>query len=73
LELGRVRIPALLPNQNYQTMKHILTALAVILGASAQMIFIGINGLTLISVPITIYLGILVMEKITETEKQINI
>ena len=54
-------------------MKQILTALAVILGASAQMIFIGINGLTLISVPITIYLGILVMEKMTETEEQTNI
>lgn len=54
-------------------MKQTLIALAVILAALAQMIFIGINGLTLISVPITIYLGILVIEKTTETEEQTNI
>ena len=69
MEFGRVQIPAPLQNQNYQTMKQVLTALATILGALAQMCFIGINGLTLISIPITIYLGLLVIEKITETNE----
>jgi len=53
-------------------MKQILIALATILGAFAQMCFIGLNGLTLISIPMTIYLGLLVIEKITET-KETNI
>lgn len=48
-----------------------LGLLATIAGAFAQMYFIGINGLTLISIPLTIFLGIHVVEKITEEEKTI--
>ena len=73
MELGRVRIPALLPNQNYQTMKQTLIALAIIALSAIQGLFIGLNGLTIISIPMTIYLGLLVIEKVTETDKQTNI
>jgi hypothetical protein len=54
-------------------MKQIIIALATIIGAVAQMCFIGINGLTLISIPLTIFLGLHVIEKVTETDKQTNI
>jgi hypothetical protein len=72
LELGRVQIPALLPNQNYQTMKQTLIAIVIIALSAIQGLFIGLNGLTIISIPMTIYLGLLVIEKITEKQKEIN-
>lgn len=48
--------------------KQIITAVAIILAVFAQMAFIGINGLTLISIPLTIFLGLEVIEKITKQE-----
>lgn len=53
--------------------KQIIIALAVITAISLQAILLGINGLTLISIPMTIYLGLEVIEKITETEETTNI
>lgn len=50
-------------------MKQVFIGVATILATFAQIYFIGINGLTLISLPITIYLGIEVIEKLTETEE----
>ena len=73
MELGGIRFPALLPNQNYQTMKQTLIALVIIALSAIQGLFIGLNGLTIISIPMTIYLGLLVIEKVTETDKQTNI
>ena len=50
--------------------KQIIIALAVITAISLQAILLGINGLTLISIPMTIYLGLEVIEKITENETE---
>lgn len=50
-------------------MKSIVIALATIVAASTQAYFIGLNGLTLISIPITIFLGIEVIEKVTEKKE----
>ena len=46
--------------------KDIIGLTAIILASVAQISLIGINGLTLISVPMTIFLGLLVMEKLDE-------
>lgn len=46
----------------------IIIALCIILACVAQVCVIGINGLTLLSLPITIFLGLNVIEKQTETE-----
>ena len=51
-------------------MKSILIALATIVAVCAQTYFIGLNGLTLISIPMTIYLGLLVIEKVTEKKEE---
>jgi uncharacterized membrane protein len=53
-------------------MKQILIAIATIVAACTQAYFLGLNGLTLISIPMTIYLGLEVIEKVTEnkTEKE---
>lgn len=53
-------------------MKQILIAIATIVATCAQVYFIGLNGLTLISIPMTIFLGLEVIEKVTEkvTEKE---
>lgn len=51
-------------------MKPILIALATIVAVCAQTYFIGLNGLTLISIPMTIYLGLLVIEKVTEKKEE---
>ena len=48
--------------------KQILICSATILAALAQIAFIGINGLTLISIPITIFLGLEIIEKVTDSE-----
>jgi hypothetical protein len=48
--------------------KAIIIALCIILACVAQVCVIGINGLTLLSLPITIFLGLNVIEKQTETE-----
>ena len=54
----------------YTHMKSILIATATIVAACAQAYFIGLNGLTLISIPMTIYLGIEVIEKVTEKKEE---
>ena len=48
--------------------KDIIGITATILASVAQISLIGINGLTLISVPMTIFLGLHVMEKLDERE-----
>lgn len=53
-------------------MKQTLIALVIIALSAIQGLLLGLNGLTIISIPMTIYLGLLVIEKITET-KETNI
>ena len=53
-------------------MKTFAILLATIEAVCVQMHFLGINGLTLMSIPITIFLGFEVLEKLTETEEQPN-
>ena len=52
-------------------MKTITIATATIVAACTQAFFLGLNGLTLISIPMTIYLGLLVIEKVTEKEVRV--
>ena len=52
----------------YTHMKSLSIAIATIVAACTQVCFLGLNGLTLISIPMTIYLGLLVIEKTTEKE-----
>ncbi len=52
-------------------MKSILIAIATIVAACTQVCCIGLNGLTLISIPMTIYLGLLLIEKVTEKEERV--
>lgn len=49
-------------------MKGFLLSIALSCAVFAQIYFLGLNGLTLISAPLTIYLGLLVIEKTTEEE-----
>lgn len=51
-------------------MKQVIIAIITIAAALAQICLIGINGLTLISVPLTIYLGLEIIEKITIKNQQ---
>lgn len=51
-------------------MKSIFLAMATIATSCAQVYFLGLNGLTLISIPMTIYLGLLTIEKVTEKEER---
>ena len=48
--------------------KQILICSATILAALAQIALLGINGLTLISIPITIFLGLEIIEKVTDSD-----
>ena len=48
--------------------KQTIVCIAIILAVLAEMAFIGINGLTLVSIPITIFLGLEIIERITESE-----
>lgn len=53
-------------------MKTIIIGLVAILVAIAlQVAFIGINGLTIVSIPLTMYLGFHVIEKLTNEEETI--
>ena len=47
-------------------MKQIIIAIITIIAALAQICLIGINGLTLISVPLTIFLGLEVIDRTTK-------
>ena len=51
--------------------KPIFIAIATIIAACMQVCFLGLNGLTLISIPMTIYLGLLIIEKVTEKEERV--
>lgn len=53
-------------------MKQTLIALAIIALSAIQGLFIGLNGLTCVSIPLTIYLGLQVIEKTTEKQKETN-
>ena len=52
-------------------MKSILIAIATIVAACTQVYFLGLNGLTLIFVPMTIFLGIEVIEKVRKKEARV--
>lgn len=52
-------------------MKSIFIAIATFVAACSQAYFLGLNGLTLISIPMTIYLGLLAIEKVTEQEERV--
>ena len=52
-------------------MKPIFIAIATIIAAFTQAYFLGLNGLTLVSIPMTIFLGLEVIEKVTGKEEQI--
>lgn len=51
--------------------KQIIICLVTIVLSLIQAYFLGLNGLTIISIPLTIYLGLQVIEKITEKEETI--
>jgi hypothetical protein len=46
----------------------IIGLLAIFVAIIAQIALIGVNGLTIISIPTTIYLGFEVIEKLTENK-----
>lgn len=50
-------------------MKTFVTLTATTIAIIAQMCFIGLNGLTLISIPITLYLGIEVADRLANQPK----
>lgn len=50
--------------------KDIIGLTAIILASVAQIYLFGINGLTLFSIPLTIFLGLHTMEKLDKMEKQ---
>ena len=52
-------------------MKSIFIGIATFVAVCLQAYFLGLNGLTLISIPMTIYLGLLVIEKLTEQEERV--
>jgi hypothetical protein len=55
--------------KHYQDMKTIIIGLlAIFVAILAQIAFIGVNGLTIVSIPTTIYLGFEVIEKLTENQ-----
>lgn len=51
-------------------MKQTLIALATIIVAFIQAYFLGINGLTILTIPMTIFLGLEVIEKTTRREEE---
>lgn len=53
-------------------MKQIIAFFALIGALVAQVYFLGISGLTLLSIPITLYLGLEVLEHISEQETDKN-
>ena len=44
----------------------LLILLCIIVAVCAQLFFVGVNGLTIVSIPITIYLGIAVLERLQD-------
>lgn len=53
-------------------MKQIITFFALVGALVAQVYFLGISGLTLLSIPITLYLGLEVLEHLSEPEPDEN-
>lgn len=53
----------------YKTMKQTIIALATIIVAFIQAYFLGINGLTILTIPMTIFLGLEVIENTTRREE----
>lgn len=49
---------------------NIIGLTAIVLASVAQIYLIGINGLTLISIPLTIFLGLHTLEKLDKLENQ---
>ena len=52
-------------------MKPILIAIATIVAACTQVYCFGLNGLTLISIPMTIFLGLEAIDKVTKKEGRV--
>ena len=50
--------------------KQTIICIATILVSFTEAYFLGLNGLTILTIPMTIYLGILAIEKTTETESR---
>jgi len=55
----------------YNDMKSLFIAITTIAAAFTQACLLGLNGLTLISIPMTIYLGLMVIERTTEKEERV--
>ena len=53
-------------------MKQIIAFFALIGALVAQVYFLGISGLTLLSIPITLYLGLDILEYLSEPEPDEN-
>ena len=51
-------------------MKTFIGLTAIFFAVIAQIALIGVNGLTLVSVPLTIFLGFEVIEKVTAGERE---
>lgn len=49
--------------------KQTIICLATILASALQAYFLGLNGLTIITIPMTIFLGLEVIEKVTQKEE----
>lgn len=47
-------------------MKTFIGLVAIIMAVCAQVALIGLNGLTLVSIPMTLYLGFELLEKVTD-------
>ena len=53
-------------------MKALSIAIVTIALCAIQGLTIGLNGLTCVSIPLTIYLGLEVIEKVTQKEEEIS-
>ena len=58
--------------KTHQDMKQIMAFFALVGALVAQVYFLGISGLTLLSIPITLYLGLDVLEHLSEPEPDEN-
>ena len=58
--------------KTHQDMKQIIAFFALIGALVAQVYFLGISGLTLLSIPITLYLGLDILEYLGEPEPDEN-
>ena len=56
------------PIKTHTDMKIIIGLLAIFCAIVAQIAFLGINGLTLVSLPLTLFLGFEVLERLQDDE-----